>query len=134
MNPTSPTQPIAWDKFTQVDAHGAMFSPSLQIVLYANKPLPELAAGAIACYELIVREFGGALTLYHARSMRKPRRFGDKYADVFPTLCREPEIGLPEYRVFNGKDRLFIFADYEGKRVRQAQTFLSSVPVPAFSM
>jgi len=35
-------------------------------------------------------------------------------------------------RIFNGKDRLFFFADYEGKRVRQAQTFLSSVPVAAF--
>jgi hypothetical protein len=35
-------------------------------------------------------------------------------------------------RVFNGKDRLFFFADYEGKRVRQAQTFLSSVPTSAF--
>ena len=27
-------------------------------------------------------------------------------------------------KIFNGKDRLFFFADYEGKRVRQAQTFL----------
>src|SRR5438309_8294710 len=35
-------------------------------------------------------------------------------------------------RVFNGNDRLFFFADYEGKRVRQAQTFLSSVPIAAF--
>ncbi|HUS05526.1 MAG TPA: carboxypeptidase regulatory-like domain-containing protein [Bryobacteraceae bacterium] len=35
-------------------------------------------------------------------------------------------------RVFNGKDRLFFFGDYEGKRVRQAQTFLSSVPIAAF--
>ena len=35
-------------------------------------------------------------------------------------------------RVFNGKDRLFFFADYEGKRVRQAQTFLSSVPIAPF--
>ena len=34
--------------------------------------------------------------------------------------------------IFNGKDRLFFFADYEGKRARQAQTYLSSVPVPAF--
>lgn len=32
-------------------------------------------------------------------------------------------------RLFNGKDKLFFFADYEGKRVRQAQTFLSSVPI-----
>src|SRR2546427_654556 len=35
-------------------------------------------------------------------------------------------------RIFNGKDRLFFFADYEGKRVRQAQTFLSTVPTAAF--
>jgi hypothetical protein len=35
-------------------------------------------------------------------------------------------------KLFNGKDRLFFFADYEGKRVRQAQTFLSSVPTAAF--
>ncbi len=34
--------------------------------------------------------------------------------------------------VFNGKDRLFFFGDYEGKRVRQAQTFLSSVPIAPF--
>src|SRR5205823_5119638 len=34
-------------------------------------------------------------------------------------------------RIFNGKDRLFFFADYEGKRVRQEQTFLSTVPAAA---
>jgi hypothetical protein len=32
----------------------------------------------------------------------------------------------------NGKDKLFFFGDYEGKRVRQAQTFLSSVPIEPF--
>lgn len=30
------------------------------------------------------------------------------------------------------RDKLFFFADYEGKRVRQAQTFLSSVPIAPF--
>ena len=35
-------------------------------------------------------------------------------------------------KLFNGKDRLFFFVDYEGKRVRQAQTFLSTVPTAAF--
>ncbi|MBI2686031.1 MAG: TonB-dependent receptor [Acidobacteria bacterium] len=35
-------------------------------------------------------------------------------------------------KLFNGKDRLFFFVDYEGKRVRQAQTFLSSVPITPF--
>lgn len=102
MTQVQPPLSSAWDKFTERDADGAMFTPSLQIVLYANKPLPELAAGAIACYDLIVRVFGRELKLYHARSMRKPRAFIEKYADVFPTLCREPEIALPAYRVFNG--------------------------------
>src|SRR5690242_1672817 len=35
-------------------------------------------------------------------------------------------------KLFNGRDKLFFFADYEGKRVRQAQTFLSTVPTPSF--
>jgi hypothetical protein len=35
-------------------------------------------------------------------------------------------------KVLNGKDHLFFFADYEGKRVYQAQTFTSTVPIPAF--
>jgi hypothetical protein len=30
------------------------------------------------------------------------------------------------------KDKLFFFADYEGKRVSQAQTYISTVPTPAF--
>src|SRR5207253_4284465 len=34
--------------------------------------------------------------------------------------------------LFNGRDKLFFFGDYEGKRVRQAQTFLSSVPIAPF--
>src|SRR5262249_30660827 len=35
-------------------------------------------------------------------------------------------------RLLNGKNKLFFFGDYEGKRVRQAQTFLSSVPINPF--
>jgi len=34
--------------------------------------------------------------------------------------------------LFDGRDKLFFFADYEGKRVSQAQTFISSVPTAAF--
>jgi hypothetical protein len=43
-------------------------------------------------------------------------------------------IGGPVWipKVFNGKDKLFFFGDYEGKRVYQAQTFISTVPIPAF--
>ena len=35
-------------------------------------------------------------------------------------------------RLFNGKNKLFFFADYEGKRVSQAQTYISTVPTEAF--
>jgi hypothetical protein len=35
-------------------------------------------------------------------------------------------------RVFNGHDKLFFFADYEGRRVYQAQTFTSTVPIAPF--
>ena len=35
-------------------------------------------------------------------------------------------------QLFHGKDKLFFFADYEGKRVSQAQTYISTVPTPAF--
>jgi hypothetical protein len=33
---------------------------------------------------------------------------------------------------FNGRDKLFFFADYEGKRISQAQTLVSTVPTAAF--
>ena len=35
-------------------------------------------------------------------------------------------------KLFNGRNKLFFFADYEGKRVSQAQTYTSTVPTDAF--
>src|SRR3954469_464410 len=35
-------------------------------------------------------------------------------------------------KLFNGRNKLFFFADYEGKRVSQAQTYNSTVPTEAF--
>ncbi len=35
-------------------------------------------------------------------------------------------------RLFNGKDKLFFFIDYEGKRQTQSQTYISTVPTAAF--
>ena len=35
-------------------------------------------------------------------------------------------------RLFNGKDKLFFFADYEGKRQNQSQTYISTIPTAAF--
>jgi len=42
-------------------------------------------------------------------------------------------LGGPVYipRVYNGKNRLFFFADFEAKRQSQAQTYISTVPTPA---
>jgi hypothetical protein len=91
------------EKFTKRDEDGTMYSPSLQIVLYADKPRAKLADGATACYELFVEKFGDGLSFYHAESMRQVRRFSEKYAAVFPTLCRKRDDGLPEYRLFSGE-------------------------------
>jgi hypothetical protein len=92
------------EKFTQRDKDGTLFTPSLQIVLYAKKPLPELAEGAIACYRVFLEKFGKRVTIYLTGTMRKVRRFSEKYVDVFPTLCNESAPGLPPYRVFNGSE------------------------------
>lgn len=35
-------------------------------------------------------------------------------------------------KIWNGRNKLFFFADYEGKRIRQAQTFTSTVPLAGF--
>ena len=91
------------EKFTQRDEDGALYTLSLEIALTADKPLAELAEGAIACYRLFIEKFGGSLTWYLADSMRRARRFSEKYVDIFPTLCKEEaDIALPRYRVFNG--------------------------------
>jgi hypothetical protein len=91
------------EKFTQRDEDGAMYTVSLEIVLYANKPLAELAEGATASYRLFIERFGGSLNWYLAGSMRGARRFSEKYRGIFPTLCKErADIALPRYRVFNG--------------------------------
>jgi Carboxypeptidase regulatory-like domain/TonB dependent receptor/TonB-dependent Receptor Plug Domain len=65
------------------------------------------------------------------------RNFFDSHANPIPPFRLNQfgfNIGGPVFipKVFNGKDKLFFFADYEGKRVFQAQTFTSTVPIPAF--
>jgi Protein of unknown function (DUF3396) len=88
--------------FTQRDSRGVLLTASMQVVLYANKPLPDLAEGATAAYRLFIQKFGGSVNWYHARSMRTARKFSAKYAEIFPTLCGEPGLSLPAYQVFGG--------------------------------
>ena len=98
------TQIPSLEKFTQRDKDGTLFTASLQIALYARKPLPEIADGAIACYRVFLKRFGKSVTIYLAGTMRRVRRFSEKYVEIFPTLCKESGLGLPLYRVFNGSE------------------------------
>src|SRR4051794_7494774 len=90
------------EKFTEQDENGAVYTVSLEIALYANKPVAELARGAIACYEFFLEKFGASVNVYLASAMRKVRRFSDKYVEVFPTLCKESGSCFQRYRLFNG--------------------------------
>lgn len=95
---------LSLDKFDQHDEHGMVLTVSLEIALYTHAGKEELAKGPIACFELFRRSFGEAIKWYLAGTMRKPRKFSERYAEVFPTLCREPDkaFPLPFYRVFDG--------------------------------
>lgn len=90
------------DKLTQGDAHGAIYTASLQIVFYAAKPLPELAEGATTVYQMFLKKYGSSLVWYRARSMRSVRKMSPKYVDVFPTLCQAEGIALPNYQAASG--------------------------------
>ena len=84
-------QPASLEKFTLRDESGTMCTASFEIVLYTSKPKSEAGEGAITCYELFLERFGKSLTWYLASSMRKAKKFSQKNADIFPTLCREPK-------------------------------------------
>jgi hypothetical protein len=97
------------ETFAAADKYGTLYSASLQIVLYASRPLEEIGEGAVSCYRLFMARFGDDVDRYHAGSMRRPRAFSEKYADVFPTLCQDKGVSLPRYKVFRGKDNLLDF-------------------------
>jgi len=82
-------------------------------------------------------EFHGTLYEFLRNSQFDAKNFFDSAATPIPPFKLNQfgfNLGGPVTipRLFSGKDRLFFFLDYEGKRVRQAQTFLSSVPIAPF--
>jgi hypothetical protein len=88
-------------------------------------------------YKSGTNQLHGAVYEFVRNSALDAKNFFDSAANPIPPFKLNQFGGnaggpvvLP--RIFNGKDRLFFFADYEGKRVRQAQTFLSSVPIAGF--
>src|SRR4051812_42743650 len=88
-------------------------------------------------YKSGTNEYHGALYEFLRNSKFDAKNFFDSAKDPIPPFKLNQfgfNVGGPVQvpKLFNGKDRLFFFFDYEGKRVRQAQTFLSSVPIAAF--
>ncbi len=79
----------------------------------------------------------GAAYEFLRNSAFDAKNFFDSHANPIPPFRLNQfgfDVGGPVFipKVFNGKDKLFFFADYEGKRVYQAQTFTSTVPIAAF--
>lgn len=88
-------------------------------------------------YKSGTNEYHGVAYEFLRNSKFDAKNFFDSPRDPIPPFKLNQfgfNIGGPVQipKLFNGKDRLFFFADYEGKRVRQAQTFLSSVPIAPF--
>ena len=82
-------------------------------------------------------QFHGAAYEFVRNSAFDAKNFFDSPAKPIPPFRLNQfgfDLGGPVWipKVFNGKDKLFFFADYEGKRVYQAQTFISTVPIAAF--
>ncbi len=81
--------------------------------------------------------FHGALYEFVRNSDFDSKNYFDSHTNPIPPFHMNEfgaNLGGPVIipRVFNGKDKLFFFADYEGKRVSQSQTYISTVPTAAF--
>ena len=81
--------------------------------------------------------FHGALYEFVRNSDLDAKNYFDSHTKPIPPFHMNQfgaNIGGPVIipHLFNGKDKLFFFVDYEGKRENQAQTYISTVPTAAF--
>jgi hypothetical protein len=81
--------------------------------------------------------FHGAVYEFLRNSALDAKNFFDSPSNPIPPFRLNQfgfNLGGPVLipKLFNGRDKLFFYGDYEGKRVRQAQTFTSTVPVDTF--
>lgn len=81
-------------------------------------------------------QFHGAAYEFVRNSAFDAKNFFDSPVAPIPPFRMNQfgaNLGGPVYipRVFNGKDKLFFFADFEAKRQSQAQTYISTVPTAA---
>ncbi|MES1256917.1 MAG: TonB-dependent receptor [Acidobacteriota bacterium] len=82
-------------------------------------------------------EYHGALYEFLRNSDFDAKNYFDSHTNPIPPFHLNEfgaNLGGPVKipHLFDGKDKLFFFADYEGKRVSQAQTYISTVPTAAF--
>lgn len=80
-------------------------------------------------------DFHGAAYEFLRNAALDAKNYFDSPKDPIPPFRMNQfggNIGGPVIipKLFNGKNKLFFFADYEGKRVSQAQTYISTVPTP----
>lgn len=88
-------------------------------------------------YKSGTNEYHGVAYEFLRNSALDAKNFFDSAKDPIPPFKLNQfgfNLGGPVQipKLLNGKDRLFFFVDYEGKRARQAQTFLSTVPTASF--
>ncbi|MCU1261860.1 MAG: Oar protein, partial [Bryobacterales bacterium] len=82
-------------------------------------------------------QYHGALYEFLRNSDFDAKNYFDSHVNPIPPFHLN-EFGanvggpLTVPHLFSGKDKLFFFADYEGKRVSQAQTYISTVPIASF--
>ncbi len=82
-------------------------------------------------------DYHGALYEFVRNSAFDAKNYFDSHTNPIPPFHLNQfgaNVGGPVIvpHLFNGKNKLFFFADYEGKRVSQAQTYISTVPTAAF--
>ena len=126
------------------DANVLIFYPpvdSIQEFKVQTSAAPAAYGGGPSIINVTFRsgtnDLHGTLYEFVRNSDSTPRTYFDSPVNPIPPFHMNEfgaNVGGPVVipRLFNGKDKLFFFADYEGKRVSQAQTYISTVPTPAF--
>ncbi len=125
------------------DANVLIFYPpvdAIQEFKVQTNAAPAAYGGGPSVINVIFRsgtnDLHGAVYEFVRNSAFDAKNFFDSATAPIPPFRMNEfgaNLGGPVYipRVFSGKNRLFFFADYEGKRVSQAQTYISTVPTAA---
>jgi Carboxypeptidase regulatory-like domain len=129
---------------TDEDAGVIIFFPPVDSIQEFKVQTSDAPAGFGTNPEIINVTFRSGTNHFHGvfyeflrNSMFDAKNYFDSHTNRIPPFHMNQfgaNVGGPVIipHLFNGKDKLFFFADYEGKRVSQAQTYVSTVPTAAF--